>query len=106
MNDEYLSLTLLSQPSESENDFKRRLSVFWTHMLRNFEADYEKVYAEMVAFEPHGSELSRKYLIEAEVKQLLTAELQKQGMAFLPVDEDDVYSKYEATPPEWFWIEH
>ena len=23
-----------------------------------------------------------------------------------PIDRDDVYSKYEAVPPEWMWIEH
>jgi hypothetical protein len=106
MNDEYLSLTLLSLPGETEADFKRRLSGFWTHMLRNRPDDYEKVYAETAAFERHGEGLSRKYLIEAGVSDLLTRELRAQKLEFLPVDEDDVYSKYEATPPEWFWIEH
>ena len=32
--------------------------------------------------------------------------LKSAKMGHLPVDPDDVYSKYEAAPPEWFWIEH
>jgi len=33
-------------------------------------------------------------------------ELTAASVDFVPVDEDDVYSKYEAAPPDWFWIEH
>ena len=104
--EDYLCLTLVSHPQESELDFKRRLSSFWTHILRNFKDDYEKVYAEHAAFEKTGDFLSRKYLIEAVVSELLTEQLHHQGMAFSPLDPEDLYSKYEASPPEWFWIEH
>jgi hypothetical protein len=103
---DYLCVTVLSKPGEGEADFKARLSTFWTHMLRTCKADFEKVYAETSAFEAHDDRLSRKYLIESDVTARLEGELRAQGMDFEPIDEDDVYSKYEATPPEWFWIEH
>lgn len=106
MTDEYLCLTVLSQTNESEADFKRRLSGFWTHMVRNHPDDYERVYAEAVEFEQEGDRLSRRYLIESVVQKDLTAQLNAQKIDFTPIDEDDVYSKFEATPPEWFWIEH
>ena len=104
--DDYLCLTVLSRPSEPEGEFKARLSAFWTTMLRGRPADFEKVYAEAVAFEPHADRLSRRYLIEAGVAGVLEAELPAAGLEFAPLDADDLYTKYEAAPPEWFWIEH
>lgn len=104
--DDYLSLLLRSKPGELESDFKARITAFWTHMLRNRPDDYEKVYAEMTAFETDGDNLTRHYLIEAGVAKVLAAELTNAGMAFDPIDEDDHYSKFEAAPPDWFWIEH
>jgi hypothetical protein len=104
--DEYLCLTVLSHEGESEADFKSRLAVFWTHMLRNKPDDYERVYAEATQFENYGTRTSRKYLVEADVIDGLEAELGGKDVAFEPVDRDDVYTKYEAAPPEWFWIEH
>ncbi|MDB5308336.1 MAG: hypothetical protein JWO38_2538 [Gemmataceae bacterium] len=104
--DEYLCLTLLSRPGEDEAPFKARLSAFWTRMLREKPADFEKVYAEMVAFEAQTDRLGRKYLVEAEVVGVLEPELRAAGLDHLPIDPDDLYSKYEAAPPEWFWIEH
>ncbi len=104
--DEYLCLTLLSRPGEPEGEFKARLSAFWTRMLRERPADFEKVYAEAVAFEPHGGRLSRRYLVEAGAADVLAAELAAAGLEHAPIDPDDLYSKYEAAPPDWFWIEH
>lgn len=104
--DDYLCLTILSNPGEPEAEFKSRLSAFWTIMLREKPDDFEKVYAEEVAFEPHNNGLSRKYLIEATAADVLEKQLRSAGLDLLPIDPDDLYSKYEAAPPEWFWIEH
>jgi hypothetical protein len=104
--DEYLCLTLLSQPAESETDFKSRLSTFWTQMLRQRPDEFEKVYAEEVQFEKRGDRLGRRYLVELGADEALCQELSAAGMSFEPVDSDDIYSKYEAAPPDWFWIEH
>lgn len=104
--DEYLCVTLASAPGESEADFKARISRFWTHMLRTRPDDFEKVYAEEVNFESAGDTLRRKYLVEASVVKVLTAELSAAGVGHIPVDPDDLYTKYEAAPPDWFWIEH
>lgn len=104
--DDYLCVTLLSRPGESEADFKARLSALWSQMLREKPTEFEKVYAETVAFERQGDRLGRKYLIEAGVADALESDLQSAGMDHQPIDPDDLYSKYEAAPPEWFWIEH
>lgn len=104
--DEYLCLTLLSRPGETEAGFKARLSGFWTRMLREKPAEFEKVYAEATAFEPDADRLARRYLVEADVADVLAAELAAAGLDHRPLDPDDLYSKYEAAPPDWFWIEH
>ena len=104
--DEYYCLTLVSTPGEPEAGFRSRLSEFWTGLCRGRSDTFEKVYAETVAFEPHGGRLGRKYLVEAAATGSVAAAAQAAGLDHLPVDPDDVYSKYEAAPPEWFWIEH
>jgi isochorismate hydrolase len=106
VSDEYLCLTVQSRPGEAESDFKARLSQFWTGMLRNFPDQFEKVYAETVQFESDNTQLRRQYLFESSVANLLEEEMRKAGVDHEPIDRDDVYSKYEATPPEWMWIEH
>src|SRR5260221_14656910 len=103
--DDYLCLTLLAQPGEPEAAFKARLSAFWTSMLREKPDKFEKVYAEAVAFEHHADRLGRRYLIESGVADPLQAALASAGIAHQPIDPDDLYSRYEAAPPEWFWIE-
>ena len=105
MND-YFCLIVLSKPGEGRPEFSSRLSRFWTHMLRNFKADFEKVYAEKCQFEAAGDRLSRKYLFEESVVERLEVELPSAEIEFEPIDRDDVYSKYEASPPEWMQIEH
>jgi hypothetical protein len=104
--DDYLCITLLSRPGEAEADFTARLSAFWTHMLRAHPADFEKVYAETSAFEARGKCLARKYLVEADAAPRVEGQLRAQGLDCEPIDAADLYSKYEAAPPEWFWIEH
>jgi hypothetical protein len=104
--DEYLCLTVVSRAGESEPDFSARLSRFWTHMLRNFKSDFEKVYAETTCFEQARDRLSRMYLFLEEVRDLLEKEVNTAGIEYEPIDPDEVYSKYEASPPEWMQIEH
>jgi hypothetical protein len=104
--DEYVCITVLSAPGESQPEFSARLSRFWTHMLRSFKADFEKVYAEKAAFEEKTRRLTRQYLARDEVVPLLETEFAKAGIEHEPVDRDDTYSKYEAVAPEWMQIEH
>lgn len=104
--DKYVCLTLLSLPGEAEPGFKARLSAFWTHLLRNHLSDYEKVYAETTVFEPKGDRLMRRYLVEVDTAPILAAQLSELGVEHEPIDSDDLYSKYEATSPDWFQIDH
>ncbi|HLW67445.1 MAG TPA: hypothetical protein VKS79_19175 [Gemmataceae bacterium] len=104
--DEYVCLTVLSQPGESQADFAARLSHFWTHMLRNRKSDFEKIYAETTNFGNDDDRLSRQYLAQLEVIDILEAEMRTAGIDFEPVDRDDIFSRYEATPPDWMQIEH
>ena len=71
---EYLSVTLLGNPGESEAGFKSRLTAFWTHMLRNRPDDYEKVFAEASRFGIEGGRVSRQYLVEADVIDAVAVE--------------------------------
>jgi hypothetical protein len=103
---EYVCITVLSQPAEAPSAFSGRLSRFWTHMLRNFKSDFEKVYAETTEFEDQAGCLARQYLAESIVIGLLEKEFTAAGFAYEPVDRDEVYSRYEAVPPEWMQIEH
>jgi hypothetical protein len=103
---DYLCITVVSQPGESQADFSARLSRFWTHMLRNHPDDFEKVYAETTAFDADGDRVTRQYLVEEAVVELLEREFQTAGVGHKSIDRDDTYSKYEATPPDWMWIEH
>jgi hypothetical protein len=104
--DDYLCVTVLSNPGEGEADFAARLSRFWTHMLRDHADEFKKVYAETTAFEPHGDRVGRQYLVEVGVADLLGREFAAAEVGHQPIDQDEVYSKYEATPPDWMWIEH
>jgi hypothetical protein len=104
--DQYLCLTVLSRTGEAEAQFSARLSRFWTHMLRNFKADFEKVYAETTSSEQSADRLSRMYLIMDAVRDRLETELNAARIEYEPIDADEVYSKYEASPPEWMQIEH
>lgn len=104
--DEYLCITILSRPGESTEAFGSRLSEFWTHMLRRHKDDFEKVYAETTSFEQQGDRWSRQYLMMQEVVDLVEDEMRAAGLDYEPISRDDVYSRYEATPPDWMQIEH
>lgn len=104
--DDYLCLTIAARPGESPAGFTARLSGFWSGLLRQNPDEFEKVYAEEVAFGTDGGRLTRKYLVEAVAAAGVEAGLRAAGLDALPLDPDDRYSKYEAAPPEWFWIEH
>jgi hypothetical protein len=104
--DEYLCLTLLSDTGEEQSAFALRLSRFWTHLLRTRPDDFEKVYAERTVFEDDAGRWTRQYLVEERVVALLERELSGAGILFAPIDREDMFSKYEATPPEWMQIEH
>jgi hypothetical protein len=104
--DEFVCITVLARPGESQADFSGRLSHFWTHMLRTRLADFEKVYAESSAFAAQDQRWSRQYLAEVAVIAVLAAEFTAAGVEFVPIDRDDIYSRYEAVAPEWMQIEH
>ena len=75
-------------------------------MLRALPEDFERVYAETAKVQLAGDRLTRQYLLEAAVANVLAAELISADLDHDPIDADDVYTKYEATPPDWFQIEH
>jgi len=104
--EDYLCLTVQSQPGESQDAFKSRLSALWSAMLREDQDRFENVYAETVRFEQKNSSLTRQYLIAVEVADEVERRLLEAGIDFLPIDREDLFSKYEAAPPEWMQIEH
>ncbi|MSR55600.1 MAG: hypothetical protein EXS09_20300 [Gemmataceae bacterium] len=104
--EEFARLTVISRKNEAEVDFKKRLIDFWTRMLRLWPAEYKRVYAEMARFDVQADRLARQYFVGSEICNLLREELSSVLIDFLPIDVDDLFSKYEATPPEWFQIPH
>ena len=75
-------------------------------MIRNKVDDYERVYAEATSFGRTGDCVSRQYMVEVDAIDAVTAEFTAAGFTFAPVDVGDTYSKYEASSPDWFQIEH
>jgi hypothetical protein len=104
--DEYACVTVWSNPGESANEFRRRLTAFWSEMIRSRPDEYAMVYAESTEFEPHGERLGRQYLIAATIVETMAKELSAARIDHDPVDLDDLYSKYEASGPNWFQIPH
>jgi hypothetical protein len=104
--EDYLCITVQSQPGESRDSFKSRLSVLWSKMLREDQDAFEKVFAETVAFEQMNSCLTRQYLVEESALDEVERRMLEAGVDFAPIDRDDKFSKYEAAPPEWMQIEH
>lgn len=102
--DEYVCVTLRSRPGEAADAFGKRLIEFWTGMLRRWPDEYERVYAETSRFATDGDRVTRQYMVGTDVAELLATELAAAGIDHDPIDADDTYSKYEATPPEWFQI--
>jgi hypothetical protein len=106
MEDEFLCITAVSNAGESQADFSGRLSQFWTHMLRDFPDVFERVYAETIEFEKEDDVFTRQYLCEEAAVDVVLEEMKRVGMAHKPVNRNDHWSKYEATPTEWWQIEH
>lgn len=104
--EDHICVVVRSKPNETSDEFKKRLIAFWSHVIRTRKDDYERVYAESAAPEADGSAWIRKYMVHVEVADMLEAELRSAGLQYDPIDRDDLYSKYEATPPEWFQIPH
>ncbi len=104
--DEYVCITVISQENETVETFNKRLIDFWTSMVRDRPDDYERVYAETTQFHDDGKHQTRQYMCELEVLDVLESELSKANIHHHPVERDEIYSKYEATSPEWFQIEH
>jgi hypothetical protein len=104
--DEFVSVTLLAEPGETEAAFKGRLTAFWTHMLRTRPDEYEGVYSEAKRFDSTDGRVSREYMVRAEGVDVLTAELAAKGVAFAAVDPDDTYNKAEASSSDYFQIPH
>lgn len=103
---EYVCVTLASKPGETAASFQTRLYAFWTHVLRTKPDDYENVYAEASRFENENGCVTRQYFVAADGISKIVAELQTQGIEYHAIDTNDLYSKYEATSPDWFQIEH
>jgi hypothetical protein len=104
--DEYVCVTVCSRANEASDAFNKRLIDFWTTMIRTRPEEYAQVYAETARFQPRDGLTSRQYLVELSVAETLATELTSAGIAHDPIDLDEIYSKYEATPPEWFQIPH
>lgn len=104
--DEFVRIVAISQSGESQESFSARLSEFWTHMLRDFKADFENVYAEKIEFELDQRRFQRDYLCREEVVALVLREMKSAQVDYLPVDTDDRWNKYEAVASEWMQIEH
>src|SRR5258708_5438872 len=96
--DEYVCITVLSRPSEGQGEFAARLSRFWTQMLRQCKADFEKVYAETTVFEECENGWSRQYLAELDIVVLLESELNTAGNTFDAIYRHEGFSKEEAGP--------
>ena len=103
---EYLCLTLLADPGETEAAFKSRLTALWSAMLKTLPAEYKGIYSEATAFEREGDALARRYMVDPAVLGALLPLLESRRIACLPVDPDDLYSKAEASSNEWFQLEH
>lgn len=104
--DEFVCVTVTSEPGETEAAFTSRLTGFWTHFLRTRPDDYEKIYAEATECEQSAGRITRQYMVEPGVVATLTGELTGRGVHWQPVDPDDLYTKAEASSSDWFQIEH
>ena len=103
---EYLCLTLLAHAGESEAAFKGRLTAFWSHLIRAAPDAYAAVYAEATHFGTSAGKVSRSYMVAADAADAVCVALTAHGVEALPMDTDDLYTKYEASGSEWFQIAH
>ena len=103
---EYVCLTLLADPGETETLFRSRLTALWSHMLKTAPGEYEKVYSEATEFETLRDVYARRYLVDPVVLDTLLPLLETRKIFALPVDLDELYSRAEASSNEWFQLEH
>ena len=103
---EYLCLTLLANAGETEAAFKGRLTAFWSHLIRTQPTAYAAVYAEATHFGTSAGRVSRSYMVAADAVDAVCEALTAHGVAAVPLDPDDTYTKYEASGSEWFQIAH
>ena len=82
------------------------LTALWSAMLKTLPTEYERIYSEATAFDREGGTVARRYMIDPAVLGSLLPLLARHGIAHLPLDEDDLYSKAEASSNEWFQLEH
>ena len=75
-------------------------------MLRTNPSEYERVYAESSEMERQGSRNARRYLLGVDIVEVLQQQLAASGIDYDTIDTDDLYSKFEASPPEWFQVPH
>ncbi len=104
--EDYALAIIRSKLNESVEDFNKRLIAFWSHVLRSRPTEYLGILAESSESELAGPAWTRKYLIAVDVVDVLQAELANAGFDHDPIDLDDLYSRFEASPPEWFQIPH
>lgn len=104
--DEFVSLITVSRAGEDCADFGARLTLFWTHMLRNFQDEFELVYAEATQFGQRGDRWTRQYLAGDAVLDLLEREMSAHSIDYDAIDRDETFSRYEAVGPDWMQIEH
>src|SRR4051794_34991558 len=104
--DEYVCVTMTARAGEAAPAFGQRLTAFWTHLLRSRPEEYARVYAETSRFGTEGGRITRQYFVGAEVISTLASEWAAAGLDHDPIDADELFSKYEATPPDWFQIPH
>lgn len=104
--EEFARLTIFSRENEPQEQFNKRLIDFWTRFLRGWPEEYKRVHAETARFELRTTRFARQYFLGCEISPLIQRELGSSQVDFESIDEDDLYSKYEATPPEWFQIPH
>lgn len=105
-DDDYRCVTVRSRLEERADSFNRRLIAFWSLFLREQKEAYGRVYAETSVLEVHGDRVARQYLVGADVVKTIERCMKEAGVDHDPIDVDDVYSRYEATSPEWFQIPH
>jgi len=104
--EDYLGISLQSTVAESEIGFSSRLSGFWTEMLRKHPTQFEGVFAESVKFEKRNDTLIRHYLVHKNNIDFIANRLKDVGISYLDINREDFFSKYEASSPDWWQIEH
>lgn len=102
----YHTLGILSMPKETEDDFRKRLTRFWTSLLRNQPDIYEDVYAEARHFGQIETRVSRHYIVNAYATDTLIDHLTLDGLESLPPEVLAEGSLPSAPSPDWVILAH